>query len=57
MPRWTPWNERRREIRQELAFGAAGIGDLVNIDCEEDDVPRCPECGEISPCDSEGMYE
>jgi hypothetical protein len=63
VPRWRSWDERRREIQQELAFAAAGIGDLVltsenlessfasvNLDCDEDDVPLCAECGEPSPC-------
>jgi hypothetical protein len=50
MPRWLSWDERRREIQQELTFAAAGIGGLVNIDSEEDDVPYCVECGEPMPC-------
>jgi hypothetical protein len=51
MARWASWDERRREIRQELVFAAAGIGDLVNTEPDEDEdgAPRCPECGWIWP--------
>ena len=44
---WCSWPERRREIQQALVFAAAGVADLVNVDAEEDDAPRCPECGWI----------
>jgi hypothetical protein len=35
------------------------IGDLVNVDHDEDedDIPRCPECGEISPCEFQRRSE
>jgi hypothetical protein len=49
MAAWKPWDERRCEIRQELLFAAAGLGDLVNTDDEEDDAPRCPECWWVLP--------
>jgi hypothetical protein len=51
MARWLPWPERRREIQQALAFAAAGVGDLVNVDRDddEDDLPRCPECWWVWP--------
>jgi hypothetical protein len=50
MGRWSSWSERRQGIPQELAFAAAGIGDLVNVDDVADDDPlRCPECGWIWP--------
>jgi hypothetical protein len=49
MPRWLFWDERRRQIQQELALAAAGIGDLVNVDAEDDAAPRCPECWWIWP--------
>jgi hypothetical protein len=53
MARWRSWEERRREIQQELAFANTGIGDLVNVcDAEDEgDLPRCAECGSIWPDD------
>jgi hypothetical protein len=55
MARWRSYDEIRQQIRQELAFAAAGIGDLLNVDAldDGDDAPRCPEGGEIWPCSFE----
>jgi hypothetical protein len=51
--------ERVAEIRRELTLATAGIGDLVNVnlDAEEDDPPRCAECGGPLPCAFERTRE